>query len=354
MKSKKKVLLGLSGGVDSSVAAVKLLEQGYDVTGIYMKNVDGPDTDYLAAKEVADSLGIRLIKAELRDKFKNKVIKHFLEGFENGITPHPCVVCNREFKFKAFMDYVKEEDFDYLSMGHYARIKHENGKSYLLKGVDPSKDQTYFLCLLSQEQVSHTIFPVGEMKKTDVRKFAKERNLFTAEKKDSLDVCFVNTNNFSDYLLEELGKKPGWMVTPSGVKIKKHDGIYFYTIGQRKGLEVGGMPEYEEKPWYVVGKNIEKNELIIDQGLDSSSLLSRSLIIEKPNWITDTPLEDKEYEAKFRYRGNTSTVTVEFISNGSVKINFPQGARAITLGQACVLYDGDIVLGGGEITKINK
>lgn len=352
MEKKKKVLLGLSGGVDSSVCAIKLLEEGYDVTGIYMKNVDGPDTDYLAAKEVADSLGIKLIKAELREEFKKKVIEPFVADYESGITPHPCVVCNREFKFKAFLDYVKEEDFDYLSMGHYARVRHDKDKSYLLKGLDENKDQTYFLCLLSQDQLRHTLFPVGEMSKPDVRKFAREHNLVTAEKKDSLDVCFVQSDKFSNYLEEQLGKKPGWMVTTKGVKIKKHDGIYFYTIGQRKGLNVGGIKNYSNDPWFVVGKDIAKNELIIDQG-DSPYLISYSLEIDEPNWITDAPVSGKEYDAKFRYRSGYTKVTLEFLANGGVRVNYPTGFVGVALGQACVIYDGDVVLGGGETNKID-
>lgn len=350
---KKKVLLGLSGGVDSTVSAIKLLEAGYDVTGIFMVNCESGAKEYVNALQAANQIGIKLIRGDFREKFSNKVIKYFIDGYKSGITPHPCVLCNRYFKFQAFMDYIKEENFDYLAMGHYARTEVRDGITYLLKGLDSNKDQTYFLCALSQEQISKSIFPIGEMTKPEVRKFAEEHGMLNAKKHDSLDVCFIENNDFSAYIAKHIPDNPGYMVTPNGQKIKKHKGLHYYTIGQRKGLEIGGIPVFPQKPWFVVGKNVKTNEIIVDQGSDSPYLISHACVVSEPNWISVKPEEGRTYTAKFRYRSRESEVTLSF-DGDSVKVSYPTGASAVTLGQACVIYDGDIVLGGGSITEVIK
>ncbi len=366
---KKKVILGLSGGVDSSVAAIRLLEEGYEVIGCFMRNWDSTtnndilgnkdidndvcpqELDYQDALKVADKLGIPCLRVDFIEEYWNYVFKYFLNEYNSGRTPNPDIMCNKEIKFKAFLDFAVEQKADYIAMGHYARVEHTDKGSFLLRGVDENKDQTYFLSMLSQEQIKISLFPIGDMVKKEVRESAIKYDLVTATKKDSTGICFIGERNFKEFLKNYLPAKPGLMVRLDGTKISKHDGLMYYTIGQRKGLEIGGLNGYNNEPWFVVGKNLENNYLYVEQGYHHEYLYSNSCIIEECNWINTIPLENKEYQAKFRYREKDNIVKIEFLDNNQARISY-DNVRAVTPGQACVLYDNEICLGGGLIKEV--
>ena len=260
-------------------------------------------------------------------------------------------MCNKYIKFNAFLKHAHELGADYIAMGHYARVRHDKDKSYLLRGVDNNKDQTYFLCMINQQQLRKSLFPIGHLTKPEVRKIASENNLYTANKKDSTGICFIGERNFKKFLQNYLPAKPGKMVTLDGKVVGNHDGLMYYTIGQRKGLGIGGSNEFENAAWFVCGKDLEKNELIVGQGHDSQYLLSNRCIASECNWITDAPIPGKIYGAKFRYRQADNDVTVKLLDDNKIEV-FYNDVRAVTPGQAVVLYDGEICLGGAIIDEV--
>ena len=368
---KKRVILGLSGGVDSSVAAIRLLEEGYEVIGVFMRNWDSatnndflgnPDydsdvcpqeKDYQDAVKVAEKLGIELKRVDFIEEYWEYVFKYFLAEYAAGRTPNPDLMCNKEIKFKAFLDYANNLNADYIAMGHYARIIHDpvNG-SYLLRGVDGNKDQTYFLALLSQNQINKALFPIGDMVKKEVRELAVKYDLATATKKDSTGICFIGERRFHQFLQNYLPAKPGKMVRLNGEVIGNHDGLMYYTIGQRKGLGIGGIAGYSTDPWFVVGKDLENNLLFVEQGIDNEYLYSDFCIVKDLNWINETPVVGKEYQAKFRYREKDNSVVITVLEDNLMHVKFNHPVRAVTPGQACVIYDNEICMGGGIINEV--
>ena len=366
----KKVILGLSGGVDSSVALKLLKDANYDVEAMFMRNWDSatnndilgnPDlndhvcpqeVDYQDAVKVASKLNVKLHRIDFIEEYWNTVFKYFLDEYKKGRTPNPDIMCNKYIKFNAFLKEAEKLGADYIAMGHYARVRHEADKSYLLRGVDDNKDQTYFLCMINQKQLRHALFPIGELTKPEVRKIAIDSGLATATKKDSTGICFIGERNFKQFLKNYLPAKSGNMVTVDGEIIGKHDGLMYYTIGQRKGLGIGGSNKYKSDAWFVCGKDLAKNELIVGQGHDSIYLESNWCIASECNWICDKPVENKDYTAKFRYRQKDIPVTIEYLDNNKIRVNYPSLCRAVTPGQAVVIYDGEICLGGAIIDEV--
>ena len=366
----KKVILGLSGGVDSSVALALLKEQGYLVEAMFMRNWDSlanhdvlgnPDLneevcpqeqDYQDAVKVAEKLEIPLHRVDFIEEYWNTVFDYFLREYRQGRTPNPDIMCNKYIKFNAFLKKAEELGADYIAMGHYARVRHEKDKSYLLRGVDANKDQTYFLCMLHQEQLRKALFPIGDLTKEEVRKLALAQHLATATKKDSTGICFIGERNFKQFLKNYLPAQPGNMVAVDGTVIGRHDGLMYYTIGQRKGLGIGGSNRYASDAWFVVGKDLEKNELIVGQGHDSLYLESNWCTAKEANWICDRPVEGKAYTAKFRYRQKDQKVTIGYVDETTINVFYPDCCRAVTPGQAVVLYDGEICLGRAIIDTV--
>ncbi|MDN4072774.1 tRNA 2-thiouridine(34) synthase MnmA [Fictibacillus terranigra] len=354
-----RVVIGMSGGVDSSVAALLLKQQGYDVIGIFMKNWDDTDEfgvctateDYNDVIAVANQIGIPYYAVNFEKEYWDKVFTYFLEEYKAGRTPNPDVICNKEIKFKAFLDHAMSLGADYVATGHYARVVEEDGEVKMLRGVDENKDQTYFLNQLSQEQIAKTMFPIGELNKPEIRKIAAEAGLATAKKKDSTGICFIGERDFKEFLSNYLPAKPGEMRTLDGEVKGKHDGLMYYTIGQRHGLGIGGSGD----PWFVVGKDLKQNVLFVEQGFDHEALYSESLVAVKPSWVSSKPMEKTFHcTAKFRYRQPDKGVTVTQLDNGTLEVVFDEPQRAITPGQAVVFYDGDVCLGGATIDEVIK
>ena len=365
----KRVVVGLSGGVDSAVAAYVLKEQGYDVIGVFMRNWDSQmnhdilgnptnnndvcpqELDYQDAKDVAEVLSIPLHRVDFIKEYWDHVFTYFIEEYTRGRTPNPDILCNKYIKFKAFLDYANTLDANYIATGHYARVVHEDS-SLLLRGIDDTKDQSYFLCQLQQSQLQKVLFPLGEMKKTEVRKIAKELGLSVAEKKDSTGICFIGERDFREFLKNYIPAKKGNMVDiETGNIIGEHQGIMYYTIGQRKGLGIGGAGD----AWFVVGKEYDKNILYICQGDQSDWLLSTATLVKDVNWIaSQKPKGEVTCVAKFRYRQKDNPVQLRFIDEISVMVTFKVPVKAVTPGQEAVFYDGDICLGGGVIDTVYK
>lgn len=354
-----KVVLGMSGGVDSSVSALLLKEQGYDVVGVFMKNWDDTDEngvctatqDYEDVALVAEQIGIPYYSVNFEKEYWDRVFEYFLEEYRNGRTPNPDVMCNKEVKFKAFLDYAMELGADYVAMGHYAQVERdEDGTAHLLRGVDNNKDQTYFLSQLSQDQLKKAMFPLGHLEKSEVRKIAEEAGLATAKKKDSTGICFIGERNFNEFLSEYLPNKPGKMMTLDGEVKGDHMGLMYYTIGQRQGLGIGGGKESNE-PWFVIGKDLETATLYVGQGYHHPNLYSDSLYATDIQFTHGKPMpEIFKCTAKFRYRQADVGVTVHMNEDGTTAtVNFDEPVRAITPGQAVVFYDGQECLGGGII-----
>ncbi|GAB2487045.1 tRNA 2-thiouridine(34) synthase MnmA [Alkalibacterium psychrotolerans] len=362
--SNTRVVVGMSGGVDSSVTALLLKQQGYDVVGVFMKNWDDTDEngvctateDYKDVALVANKIGIPYYSINFEKEYWDKVFSYFLEEYKKGRTPNPDVMCNKEIKFKAFLDYALSLGAEYVATGHYARIRRdEDGTAHLLKGLDNNKDQTYFLNQLSQEQLAKVLFPLGEMEKKEVRAIAEEHDLATAGKKDSTGICFIGERDFKDFLMDYLPAQPGNMVTEEGDVMGRHDGLMYYTIGQRKGLGIGGNGTSNE-PWFVIGKNLAENELIVGQGFTHEHLYATHLTASQFTFTVDREFpETFSCTAKFRYRQKDVGVTVHLNNEDkTATVEFDEPARAITPGQAIVLYDGDECLGGGTIDKAFK
>ena len=357
--SQIRVVVGMSGGVDSSVAAYLLKQQGYDVIGIFMKNWDDTDEngvctateDYEDVIAVCNQIGIPYYAVNFEKQYWDKVFTYFLEEYKAGRTPNPDVMCNKEIKFKAFLEHAMNLGADYLATGHYARVEDRDGEVVMLRGVDNNKDQTYFLNQLSQEQLKHVMFPIGNIEKSKVREIAAEAGLATAKKKDSTGICFIGERNFKEFLSQYLPAQPGNMETFDGEVKGRHDGLMYYTLGQRHGLGIGGDGE----PWFVLGKDLERNVLYVGQGFHHEKLYSEALTAVKMGFTSDRPQPQKfSCTAKFRYRQTDSPVEVEMREDGTALITFAEPQRAITPGQAVVLYDGDVCLGGGTINEVIK
>lgn len=363
---KKKVIVGLSGGVDSAVACLLLKKQGYEVEGMFMRNWDSTlnndilgnpndindvcpqEKDYMDAVETARILDIPLHRVDFVEEYWNNVFQYFIDEYNKNRTPNPDILCNKEIKFKCFLQKANELGCDYIAMGHYARVIHEGDKHILLRGKDENKDQSYFLCQLTQNQISKALFPIGDLEKPEVRKIAIENDINVAKKKDSTGVCFIGERNFKEFLKNYILAKPGNMCTLDGKVVGKHDGIMYYTIGQRHGLGIGGPGE----AWFVIGKRPKDNVLLVGQGDDQEYLFSNHCIVIDVNWMHEKFVNKKECTAKFRYRQKDVNVIIEFINDNTMHVYYPDKCKAVTPGQAAVFYDGDVVLGGGTIDKV--
>jgi tRNA-uridine 2-sulfurtransferase len=358
MNKKTKMIVGISGGVDSSVALLLLKNAGYDVSAIFMQNwqaeKDDPfckaDQDLTDAKIVCDKLKVPLHTVNFTKEYWDKVFQYFLDEYSQGRTPNPDVMCNKEIKFKAFLDYAQSLGADYIATGHYAQVQKIADNFHLLKGVDEDKDQSYFLYTLSQNQLKHVLFPIGHLKKTIVRKIAAENGLINCAKKDSTGICFIGERNFKKFLNEYLLAKPGDIVNTDGKMIGKHDGIMFYTLGQRKGLGIGGQKNATEAPWYVVAKDIKNNQVTVSQDHNHPLLLTKTLICDDIHWISNCePSFSFSCMAKIRYRQKDQECVIAKIETQKYEVKFKDTQWAATPGQSIVFYDNDECLGGGII-----
>ena len=361
--SKGKVVVGISGGVDSSVAAILLKEMGYEVVGLFMRNwdsfIDGEykdapkgkdgicpqEEDYNDAKEVCDKLNIKLYRKDFVKEYYDYVFTYFLDELKKGRTPNPDIMCNKYIKFDMFYKEAIKLGADYIATGHYAKLVDGN----LYKSFDKNKDQTYFLSQVSKKQFENVLFPLADIDKPKVREIAAKYNLITAKKKDSTGICFIGERNFTNFLENYLPNKEGNIVNiETGEIVGKHIGLMYYTIGQRRGLDVGGTKER----MFVVGKNLDKNILYICIGEDNDYLISDSCIIDNVNYLTDKRIT--KCFAKFRYRQQDIPVELVYLDDGNILVKYKEGVKRVTPGQACVLYDGDLCLGGGIIKEVRK
>jgi tRNA-specific 2-thiouridylase len=355
--SKQHIIVGISGGVDSSIAAYLLKQAGHHVEGIFMKNWEADDTDTYCpaeqdiqdAEQVCDKLGIELTLVNFANEYWERVFTHFLAEYRAGRTPNPDILCNKEIKFKAFLDYAKQRGADKIATGHYVCSGVRDHAMRLLKGTDSGKDQSYFLHALTEAQVDSSLFPVGDLNKVQVREIAKELGLVTHAKKDSTGICFIGERKFKQFLNDYLPAKSGKIETLDGEEIGHHDGLMFHTIGQRQGLQIGGMKGKSELPWYVAAKDMARNVLIAVQGDEHPALYHQALQASQIHWINQPAASATRLMAKVRYRQADQACMIENIGESQLKVSFEQPQRAITPGQSIVFYQDDICLGGGII-----
>lgn len=358
--SSKRVIVGLSGGVDSSVAALLLQQQGYDVHGLFMSNweddEDGYCTtaeDYQDARKAADHLGIPLHKVSFAREYRDRVFEYFLAEYRAGRTPNPDVLCNREIKFGVFFEYARRLGADLVATGHYARIKHTASGVHLLKGVDAAKDQSYFLHAAPAAALGRTLFPLGDLKKHQVRTLARDHGLKNYNRKDSTGICFIGERHFQSFLARYLPAQPGPIRTPEGKTLGQHQGLMYYTLGQRKGLGIGGRNDSSDEPWFVAAKDLANNVLLVVQGHDHPLLQSHSLVADQASWIAGHPPKlPMKLAAKTRYRQADQACTVAQQRDGSLLVTFDEPQRAVTPGQYVVFYLGEECLGGAVIHEV--
>jgi tRNA-uridine 2-sulfurtransferase len=352
------VMVGVSGGVDSSVAALLLSQSGQTVSGMFMKNWEEDDPEGLCpaeqdardAEAVCSMLGITFHARNFASEYWDGVFQHFLYEYQAGRTPNPDVLCNREIKFKTFIEHAEDLGAGRIATGHYARTDSVDGRFRLLRGRDDSKDQSYFLHAIGQQALSRTLFPVGELPKSEVRRIAAEAGFVTAAKKDSTGICFIGERRFRDFLARFVAAQPGDIETPEGLRIGSHGGVCFYTIGQRDGLGIGGRRDAGPEPWYVVGKDLARNVLIAVQGTDHPLLMSQRLRAHSATWVAGVaPAAELGCTAKTRYRQPDQTCTLHLRADGRVDVVFDQMQRAVTPGQSVVFYQGEECLGGAVI-----
>jgi tRNA-specific 2-thiouridylase len=363
---KQRIVVGLSGGVDSAVSAWLLKRAGHEVVGLFMKNWEGDDddaycsanVDFVDAAAVADVLGIEIEHVNFAAEYRERVFAEFLREYRAGRTPNPDVLCNAEIKFKAFLDHALRLGAQAIATGHYARVRERDGCCQLLKGLDPLKDQSYFLHRLTQAQLAHTRFPVGELRKTEVRRIAAEIGLPNAQKKDSTGICFIGERPFREFLNRWLQHEPGPIRDQRGRTLGRHVGLSFYTLGQRQGLGIGGVKERgaarggaEHAPWYVAAKDLQRNVLQVVQGHDHPALQSRALLADDCSWVAGTSPAPGRYAAKSRYRQADAPCTLAMPAEGGIRLDFDAPQWAVTPGQSAVLYDGEVCLGGGVIQR---
>ena len=351
-----KIAVGISGGVDSSVTAYLLKEAGYDIFGIIMKNWEETyssgyctlEEDLEDARDICETIGIPLYTVNFVAEYHERVFKHFLAEYQAGRTPNPDVLCNREIKFAELAHYAAAHGADYLATGHYARRGEHAGAPALYKGIDGSKDQSYFLSQITPDQFARAIFPLGGLAKSEVRRIAEQAGLVTYDKKDSTGICFIGERPFRDFLSTYLPTKPGKIITAQGAWIGEHIGLMYYTIGQRQGLGIGGVAGASEEPWYVLDKNLADNTLIVGQG-EHPLLYHQALTARQLSWLNEAPQENHIYTAKTRYRQEDQPCRIQWRGDDEIHVTFAQPQRAVTPGQYLVLYDGDRCLGGGVI-----
>ena len=353
------IIVGISGGVDSSVTALRLKEQGFDVECVFMKNWEGDsdqceaEQDYKDALSVCNSIGVPLRATNFSKEYWDNVFKNFIDEYSKGRTPNPDILCNKEVKFKAFLNYAKAIGGAKIATGHYARIKETKNSYHLLKGFDNSKDQSYFLYLLNQETLSKSLFPIGEINKKEVRKIAKQNGLLNHAKKDSTGVCFIGEQKFfKEFLKKYIPKNPGTIKSTDGEICGEHDGLPYYTIGQRKGLGIGGGYGNNQDAWYVSEKDLENNTLIVSQGCDHPSLYHKNLSADSLHWVSGSaPIQNKKLYAKIRYRQEDQKCKITALDDTSCNVQFSSPQFAITPGQSIVFYDGEVCLGGAIINN---
>ncbi len=350
----------MSGGVDSSVSALLLARYHGNIAGMFMKNWEeddrfGPcpaEQDIADVQAVAEHLGIRAFTRNFAREYWDNVFEQFLADYRAGRTPNPDVLCNREIKFKTFLDHARELGAERIATGHYVRSKRKDGSWRLLRGVDADKDQTYFLYTLGQEQLARTVFPIGDREKSPVREIAREEGLPVHDKKDSTGICFIGERDFKEFLQQYLPARPGEMRTPEGEHIGEHDGLMYYTLGQRAGLGIGGVRGYPDEPWYVVGKDLESDTLVVAQGHDHPLLFTDALEAGELSWVAgEPPTLPWRGTAKVRYRQADQACTIESIDGAHAAVRFEEPQRAVTPGQHVVFYEGDECLGGGVIER---
>ncbi|HAD10040.1 MAG TPA: tRNA 2-thiouridine(34) synthase MnmA [Porticoccaceae bacterium] len=356
-----RVIVGMSGGVDSSVSALLLKQAGYQVEGLFMKNWDEDDgTEYCTAKAdladasaVCDKLGIHLHTANFAAEYWDEVFEYFLAEYKAGRTPNPDILCNREIKFKVFLEYAELLGADFIATGHYVRTR-RNTHTSLLRGLDTNKDQSYFLYAVSEQALAKTLFPVGELNKPEVRALAEEHGLVTHDKKDSTGICFIGERRFQDFLTQYIPARPGDIMSTDGRVIGHHQGSMYYTLGQRAGLGIGGLADHAEAPWYVADKDVNNNTLVAVQGNDHPLLFSQTLTADQLHWISGQPPQNSfRCSAKIRYRQKDQTCRVELGAGDSCQVSFDEAQRSVTPGQSVVFYQGETCLGGGVITANN-
>lgn len=360
MSHNERIIVGMSGGVDSSVSALLLAREHGRVAGMFMKNWEeddrfGPcpaEADIADVQAVARHIGIEAFTRNFAREYWDHVFEHFLAEYRAGRTPNPDVLCNREIKFRTFLDHARELGADRIATGHYVRSDCRDGRWRLLRGVDDNKDQTYFLYTLGQEQLAHTVFPVGALKKNEVRAIARREGLPVHDKKDSTGICFIGERDFKEFLQRYLPAQPGEMRTPDGQFLGHHDGVVHYTLGQRQGLGIGGVAGYPDEPWYVVDKDLATNTLVVAQGHDHPLLYTDSLEAGELSWVAgEPPALPWRGTAKVRYRQSDQPCVIESIADGHATVRFDETQRAVTPGQHVVFYDGEECLGGGVIER---